>query len=257
MGQHVQHADAFNAATKQLGGKTQNNPDPAFVPGGQQGGRQLERGHRGPGRARCRGPRPRAREHRRRDVRERHDAGEVGNQQGAVRVHHGDRSAARQRAPGRSGPSHGGRTPADLAGAGTAPRFPRRQDPLDSPIRSTRPTWPPRPSKEPSSEQATQGHFRGLGEQARGHDQGARRAPPRRRHAGHERGRLEHDRLPGGRRSFHEPPHLPPWRRRCRRRWSRPTGRGRDTRDGRRGDALAVVGRLHTGSGVPASRPHR
>jgi Ferritin-like domain len=32
MGQHVQHADAFNAATKQLGGKTQNNPDPAFVP---------------------------------------------------------------------------------------------------------------------------------------------------------------------------------------------------------------------------------
>jgi hypothetical protein len=32
MGQHVQHADAFNAAVKHLGGKAQNNPDPAFVP---------------------------------------------------------------------------------------------------------------------------------------------------------------------------------------------------------------------------------
>src|SRR5580692_10715311 len=32
MGQHAQHADAFNAAVKHLGGKAQNNPDPAFVP---------------------------------------------------------------------------------------------------------------------------------------------------------------------------------------------------------------------------------
>ena len=32
MGQHAQHADAFNAAAKHLGGKAQNNPDPAFVP---------------------------------------------------------------------------------------------------------------------------------------------------------------------------------------------------------------------------------
>src|SRR6202167_3450521 len=32
MGQHVQHADAFNAATKSLGGKAQSQPDPAFVP---------------------------------------------------------------------------------------------------------------------------------------------------------------------------------------------------------------------------------
>jgi hypothetical protein len=32
MGQHVQHADAFNAAAKHLGGKAQNKPDPAFVP---------------------------------------------------------------------------------------------------------------------------------------------------------------------------------------------------------------------------------
>ena len=32
MGQHVQHADAFNAAVKSLGGKAQNKPDPAFVP---------------------------------------------------------------------------------------------------------------------------------------------------------------------------------------------------------------------------------
>ena len=32
MGQHVQHADAFNAAVKSLGGKAQSNPDPAFVP---------------------------------------------------------------------------------------------------------------------------------------------------------------------------------------------------------------------------------
>jgi hypothetical protein len=32
MGQHVQHADAFNSAIKSLGGKAQNNPDPAFVP---------------------------------------------------------------------------------------------------------------------------------------------------------------------------------------------------------------------------------
>ncbi len=32
MGQHAQHADAFNAAAKHLGGKTQNKPDPAFVP---------------------------------------------------------------------------------------------------------------------------------------------------------------------------------------------------------------------------------
>jgi hypothetical protein len=32
MGQHQQHADAFNAAAKSLGGKKQNKPDPAFVP---------------------------------------------------------------------------------------------------------------------------------------------------------------------------------------------------------------------------------
>lgn len=32
MGQHAQHADAFNAAAKHLGGKVQNKPDPAFVP---------------------------------------------------------------------------------------------------------------------------------------------------------------------------------------------------------------------------------
>jgi hypothetical protein len=32
MGQHVQHADAFNSAITSLGGKTQTNPDPAFVP---------------------------------------------------------------------------------------------------------------------------------------------------------------------------------------------------------------------------------
>jgi hypothetical protein len=32
MGQHAQHADAFNAASKHLGGKAQNKPDPAFVP---------------------------------------------------------------------------------------------------------------------------------------------------------------------------------------------------------------------------------
>jgi len=32
MGQHAQHADAFNAAAKQLGGKAQTKPDPAFVP---------------------------------------------------------------------------------------------------------------------------------------------------------------------------------------------------------------------------------
>ncbi len=32
MGQHAQHADAFNAAAKALGGKKQTKPDPAFVP---------------------------------------------------------------------------------------------------------------------------------------------------------------------------------------------------------------------------------
>ena len=32
MGQHLQHADAFNAAVRSLGGKAQSNPDPAFVP---------------------------------------------------------------------------------------------------------------------------------------------------------------------------------------------------------------------------------
>ena len=32
MGQHAQHADAFNAAIKSLGGKAQHKPDPAFVP---------------------------------------------------------------------------------------------------------------------------------------------------------------------------------------------------------------------------------
>ena len=32
MSQHVQHADAFNAAIKHLGGKAQNKPDPAFLP---------------------------------------------------------------------------------------------------------------------------------------------------------------------------------------------------------------------------------
>ncbi len=32
MGQHAQHADAFNAAAKQLGGKAQSQPDPTFVP---------------------------------------------------------------------------------------------------------------------------------------------------------------------------------------------------------------------------------
>jgi uncharacterized protein YbjQ (UPF0145 family) len=32
MGQHAQHADAFNSAITSLGGKPQHNPDPAFVP---------------------------------------------------------------------------------------------------------------------------------------------------------------------------------------------------------------------------------
>jgi hypothetical protein len=32
MGQHQQHADAFNSAAKHLGGKKQKKPDPAFVP---------------------------------------------------------------------------------------------------------------------------------------------------------------------------------------------------------------------------------
>jgi hypothetical protein len=32
MGQHAQHADAFNAAISHLGGKAQHKPDPAFVP---------------------------------------------------------------------------------------------------------------------------------------------------------------------------------------------------------------------------------
>jgi Ferritin-like domain len=32
MGQHAQHADAFNAAAKHLGGKAQHKPDPVFVP---------------------------------------------------------------------------------------------------------------------------------------------------------------------------------------------------------------------------------
>src|SRR5580658_10730335 len=32
MGQHAQHADAFNGAIKHLKGKTQHKPDPAFVP---------------------------------------------------------------------------------------------------------------------------------------------------------------------------------------------------------------------------------
>ena len=32
MAQHAQHADAFNAAARHLGGKAQTKPDPAFVP---------------------------------------------------------------------------------------------------------------------------------------------------------------------------------------------------------------------------------
>jgi len=32
MNQHAQHADAFNAAARALGGKSQTKPDPAFVP---------------------------------------------------------------------------------------------------------------------------------------------------------------------------------------------------------------------------------
>ena len=32
MSQHAQHADAFNAAAKHLGGRAQSKPDPAFVP---------------------------------------------------------------------------------------------------------------------------------------------------------------------------------------------------------------------------------
>ena len=32
MGQHAQHADAFNGAARALGGKAQSKPDPAFVP---------------------------------------------------------------------------------------------------------------------------------------------------------------------------------------------------------------------------------
>lgn len=32
MGQHKQHADAFNSAARHLGGKKQSKPDPAFVP---------------------------------------------------------------------------------------------------------------------------------------------------------------------------------------------------------------------------------
>jgi hypothetical protein len=32
MGQHAQHADAFNAAARSLGGQAQTKPDPAFVP---------------------------------------------------------------------------------------------------------------------------------------------------------------------------------------------------------------------------------
>ena len=48
MGQHAQHADAFNAAVKHLGGKAQTQARPRVRPGGQQGGRQSERRHRGP-----------------------------------------------------------------------------------------------------------------------------------------------------------------------------------------------------------------
>jgi hypothetical protein len=32
MGQHAQHADAFNSAARHLGGRAQTKPDPAFVP---------------------------------------------------------------------------------------------------------------------------------------------------------------------------------------------------------------------------------
>ena len=75
MGQHAQHADAFNAAAKQLGGKAQTKPDPAFVPVVKKAVAGLCWRH---GKTRCARRRracPRARERRSRDLHQGHDAG--------------------------------------------------------------------------------------------------------------------------------------------------------------------------------------
>ena len=95
MGQHAQHADAFNAAVEEPGRQGAAQARPGLRPGGQEGGGGPRLGHAGPGRARRRGAGPRAREHRGRDLRQGHRPGQGHDEQGLAGQHHGDRGAAR------------------------------------------------------------------------------------------------------------------------------------------------------------------
>ena len=115
MGQHAQHADAFNAAIKSLGGKAQNKPDPAFVPVVNKAVASLGSATAAQGALGVVGLALELENIAAETYVKDTTLAKSDDEQGAVRLHHGNRSAARQRAPGRSGPSHGRRTAADLA----------------------------------------------------------------------------------------------------------------------------------------------
>ena len=96
MGQHAQHADAFNAAVKSLGGKAQNKPDPAFVPVVKKavaglGSATPAQGALGVVALALELENIAAETYVKDTV-----AGQEGDEQGAPRQHHGDRGAARR-----------------------------------------------------------------------------------------------------------------------------------------------------------------
>ena len=95
MGQHSQHLAAFNGALKKMGAKTQNQPDPAFVPVVNKAVAGLNGAGAEQGSAGVVSLALELREHRRRNLRQRCPKHEVEDQQGAHGLHHGHRGAAR------------------------------------------------------------------------------------------------------------------------------------------------------------------
>ena len=153
MGQHVQHADAFNAAAKIARGQGAEQAGPSLRPRGQQGGGQPQRGQRQPkGRSvssawpsssRTSPPRPTSRTRfwpRRRPTRPSSPAS-WGSRPSTSRC-----SWPSRRSSWPAHPSSFRWRPAPR------PRSRRRPAASASPTPSTRPTAPPRRDKEPSSE---------------------------------------------------------------------------------------------------------
>ena len=107
MGQHAAARRRLQCGGQEPGRQGADQPRPGLRPRGQEGGGRPRLRHAGPGGARRRGAGPRAREHRRRDLRQGHGPGQEGDEQGPAGQHHGDRGAARRHPPGGAGPPHG------------------------------------------------------------------------------------------------------------------------------------------------------